>query len=181
MEYHIFDVVSEHPQKERFTKLQIISQIIRRVGATEEIKVVPPLMVRTDQEIERFLEEAMGAGYEGFVIRNPNALYQRKRSTDIMKFKPHQEDVYEIVDSVEEVSIHGTPKQSLGAIVCKGDDDTLFNVGTGFTRDDRQNLWKEREALVGKYLKVKFQTLSPGRRVPCHSVALQVLDLKAHQ
>lgn len=181
IEYHIFDIVENDTQRNRFVALNVIDARIRGLGLTEVLKVVHPELVRTDQEIEQFLEHAMDEGYEGFVIRNPNALYQRKRSTDIMKFKPHQEDVYEIVDSIEEVSIHGTPKQALGAIVCKGDDNTLFNVGTGFTRDDRQKLWREREALVGKYLKVKFQTLSPGRRVPCHSVALQILDLKAHQ
>lgn len=181
IEYHIFDIVEIIPQRDRFVQLRVIDSMIHRLGLSEILKVVQPELVKTDQEIEQFLDRAIDEGYEGFVIRNPNALYQRKRSTDVMKFKPHQEDVYEIVDSIEEVSIHGTPKGALGAIVCKGDDNTLFNVGTGFTRDDRQQLWKEREALVGKYLKVKFQTLSPGRRVPCHSVALQILDLKAEQ
>lgn len=177
IEYHIFDIVEIVPQRERFNMLKAIETMIVRHGLTEELKVVRPEIVKTEQEIDQFLDQAISEGYEGFVLRNPNNLYKRKRSTDLMKFKPHQEDVYEIVGTVEEVSQQGTPKASLGAFICRGDDNTVFNVGSGPTQDNRKELWKQRELLVGKHLKVKYQALSPGRGVPLHSVALQVLDL----
>ena len=177
IEYHIFDIVEIVPQRERFTMLKTIETMIVRHGLNEELKVVRPELVKSEQEIDQFLDRAMEDGYEGFVIRNPNNLYARKRSTNMMKFKPHQEDVYEIIGVQEEISITGTPKNTLGAFICRGDDDSTFSVGSGPTQENRKQLWQDREGLIGKYLKVKYQALSPGRRVPCHAVALQVLDI----
>ena len=180
VEYHIFDVIDTSlTQRERFTMLSIIDKAIKRCGVEEELKIVWPELVTSEQQIDSFLDQAISEGYEGFVLRHPENLYVRKRSTNLMKYKPHQEDVYEIVGVQEEVSITGTPKNSLGAFICRGDDGTLFNVGSGPTQENRKELWRDRDSLIGKHLKVKYQALSPGKRIPLHSVALNVLDLRS--
>lgn len=178
IEYHIFDIVEIIPQHERFLQLRIIEQRIIALGLGEVLKVVRPEEVFSEKEIDQFLDQAISEGYEGFVLRSYDNIYKRKRSTEMMKFKPHQEDVYEIVGTEEEVSIMGTPKNTLGAFVCRDDAGSVFTVGSGITASDRQELWKVREGLKGQYLKVKYQALSPGRGVPLHSVALLVMDLK---
>lgn len=179
IEYHIFDVVSSVPQIDRFKELHEIALRIQQEGLGEILRVVLPSLVTDMNGVNSYLEQAIDEGYEGIILRNPQAVYERKRSTNIMKFKPHQEDVYEIIGTQEEISIHGTPKNALGAFVCRGDDGETFNVGSGPSRAEREAYWRIRESLVGQYLKVRYQTLSPGRRVPCHAVAVQVLDLKA--
>lgn len=103
----------------------------------------------------------------------------RKRSVNIMKFKPHQEDVYQVIGVQEEISQSGTPKCSLGAFICRGDDGTPFNVGSGpiLTQEARHNFWTIRESLVGMWIMVKYQTLTTAKGVPRFPVALQLLDL----
>ncbi len=168
IEYHIFDIVDDSlPQMDRFAMLLTINQRIRKLGLQEELKVVMPDIVMDERDIYNFLERAVNDGYEGFVIRKYDNFYERKRSTSLMKFKPTREDIYSIVGYEEEVSILGKPKGSLGSIVCLGDDNTVFSVGTGFSRDDRRELWKNRESLVGKYLKVKYQYLTIDKKNLC--------------
>ena len=172
IEFHIFDIVSTYSQIDRLAELNKIGFFLR---AYDCIKVVPSSIVRDLDEVMKMYEEYLTKGYEGFILRDLYAGYARKRFTGIMKFKPHQEDEYDILGTQEELSIDGVPKNSLGAITCRGNDNTAFNVGTGFTRDQRIDLWRIREELVGKKLRVKFQALTQGRGVPRFPVAMEVI------
>jgi ATP-dependent DNA ligase len=102
-----------------------------------------------------------------------------------MKFKPWQKDDYVIAGYSEEVSIGGDIKVGiLGRVVCMSDPglpilgyvspfvkppDGYFGVGSGFTMQQRIDLWKDKESLLGKRLKVKYQTLTKDR-IPFHGV-----------
>jgi ATP-dependent DNA ligase len=180
IEYHIFDIVENYEQILRLKELEELRQLIVECNCQEELKVVGSIAVSSLDSIMEVFDDYIESGYEGFILREKNNIYQRKRSTTIMKFKPHKEDVYEITGWQEEISIHGKAKNSLGAFVCRGDDHTSFSVGSGpaLTKEARELLWKEKENLVGQYLQVKYQNLTSGRGVPRFPVALRVLDLK---
>ncbi|KKL49092.1 hypothetical protein LCGC14_2318920, partial [marine sediment metagenome] len=67
-------------------------------------------------------------------------------------------DTYDIVGSVEEVSITGVPKQALGALILRGSDGTEFKVGTGFSRGDREALWERVGYLRGRGVRFHINT-----------------------
>jgi ATP-dependent DNA ligase len=179
VEYHIFDVVNGASQVSRVVELETLKWEIVARNSQEELRVVDTIAVETMDDIMKAFDDFIEGGYEGFVIRDSSGVYQRKRYTGIMKFKPHQEDVYEIIGTQEEVSIKGHFKNALGAFICRGDDGSTFTVGSGsaLTREARESLWKEKENLMGQHLQVKYQGLTPGRGVPRFPVALRVLDL----
>jgi len=179
MEYHIFDLISVGSQVERTNNL-LHTINYKHIGRwLGPIQIVPNQFVWTINEIMWKLDNYIERGYEGFVIRDSHAPYVRKRSTQMMKFKPRKEDIYEIVGYEEEISIEGAPKGSLGALRCKGSDSTIFNVGSGslLTRDARQELWKTKDALIGKYARVKYQHLTHARGVPRFPVVVEIMDL----
>jgi ATP-dependent DNA ligase len=176
VEFHVFDIVNLHlPQVERTRRLIDLIPTRRNFSP---IQLVPSRVVSSLDEIMRVQEEYARLGYEGFVLRDSDANYVRKRSTQVMKFKPRKEDIYEIVGTQEEVSILGIPKNSLGALICRGDDGTLFNVGSGslLTREARETLWQERETLVGKWARVKYQHLTHASGVPRFPVVVEVIS-----
>lgn len=179
MEYHIFDVVNGLTQDLRFNQLKDLQERIVNFNCQEELKVVSPSPVSTLDEILEAFDDYVSEGYEGFILRDSEGYYIRKRSTRIMKFKPHKEDVYAITGFQEEYSMDGVPKNSLGAFICVGDDGTYFNVGSGpaLTKDLRKYYWETKEDLFGKYLRVKYQNITTGKGVPRFPVAIQVLDL----
>jgi ATP-dependent DNA ligase len=171
IEYHIFDIISQGNQLNRTARLLGLGEI-----SVPSIEFVQPNLVRDIDEVMRQYQEYIGDGYEGFVIRDAEGMYWRKRFTGIMKFKPHQKDTYKIIGTEEEYSIGGEPKGTLGAFICSSSEGTVFKVGTGLTQEQRINLWKDREGLRGKLLKVKYQALTTGKGVPRFPVALEVLD-----
>jgi len=176
-EFHIFDIVNTHlPQVERTR--QLIALFPRQVRNFGPIHLVPSRVVYTLDEIMKVQDEYAASGYEGFVLRHADYVYTRQRSTGMMKFKPRKEDIYAIVGYQEEVSIEGKPKGSLGALICQGNDGTRFNVGSGslLTRENREKLWQEREALVGKWARVRYQHLTSAAGVPRFPVVVEVIE-----
>ena len=168
MEFHIFDLIDE-----------TMSQLERAVHLSR-IKFHPPLfpvknvMIDSVDEVLTWLETFTDHGYEGIILRELNAMYVRRRSPQIMKFKPKKSDWYQIVGTTQEIDILGHPKASLGALICISDEGTAFNVGSGFTADQRRSWWQDRESLVGKLCHVQYQNINPSG-APRFPVFLDVL------
>lgn len=155
MEYHVFDLLMEIPMAERVVKLWDLDN-----GSC--IKLVPSILCEASSEaILQHMNSFTSWGYEGIIVRHPGAPYELRRSPYVMKFKPRKSDVYRIVDTQEEISKDGVPKGSLGALVCCGDDETLFGVGSGFTKAQREELWHQRDRLPGQFVEVYYQHLTP--------------------
>lgn len=176
MEFHIFDIKESVSQMARLAFLEAGRKEIEE-GGEGRLKVVRPVLVRKD-EWEELAIGLIEQGYEGAVLRDPDGVYEEKRSAGIIKFKPTEKDVYIIVGVEEEVSIHGVPKGSLGSFLVKSPDEELyFSVGTGpaLTKEKREQYWKFRNALIGKRLVVKHEKLRTVNRKPIATVALEVI------
>jgi ATP-dependent DNA ligase len=169
IKYHIFDVISNQTQMERTLELSSMPVI---ANVTE---VAPFWICDNLDEIMRVFDGVCKEGYEGIIVRNILAHYERKRSTWVMKFKPHQEDQYEITGYAEEYDKEGLGKGSLGALVCKSGDGNTFAVGTGFSAEQRQIFWDIRDQLPGKTAKVKYQHITSGMKVPRFPVFVEIL------
>lgn len=155
MEYHVFDLLMQIPMAERTVKLWDLDN-----GSC--IKLVPSILCEaTPEVILKHMTSFTQWGYEGIIVRHPGAPYEMRRSPYVMKFKPRKSDVYRIMDTQEEISKDGKPKNSLGALVCCSDGGTLFGVGSGFTKDQREELWSQRDSLPGKFVEVYYQALTP--------------------
>lgn len=119
------------------------------------------LDVMTDEiEFRDYNKEVIAAGYEGILIKDPDAKYVCKRDVAWLKQKPFIE-VSLAVTAVEE----GTGKNEgrLGALVCEGEDDgktIKVNVGSGFTDDQRIEFWADTAALIGQVVEVRADAVS---------------------
>ena len=161
IEYHVFDVVNDRGQQARLDTLT--DAFIGRTRTGESRAVISQVdywPAYSLDEITKVLQQVVAQDYEGIIVRNANALYERKRSTSMMKFKPRYRDTYRIVGVLEEHDKHGAPKGALGALVVHGADGAEFSVGSGFTRLQRITYWQERSSLVGRRAEVKYHTLS---------------------
>lgn len=175
MQYYIFDIVSLARQYKRKDNMKDLSRALQ-----PPLHIVPTLAVVPDEEaivaqMLRYHKE----GYEGIIVRNPAGLYSRKRSTDIMKFKPRKTDSYRIVGFEEEISLQGTPKNALGALVLQSDQHQIFKVGSGtfLTREKREELWTIRHTLIGQTAEIAYQHLTD-RKVPRFPVLMNVLSIQ---
>ena len=117
----------------------------------------------TDEGQTQFKElnqRAIDGGYEGIMIKDPEAIYECKRTTSWLKLKPFIEVTLEVVD-VEE----GTGRNAgrLGAFICKGEDDgrnISVNCGSGFSDSDRDNFWSNKGKIVGRLVEVRADAIT---------------------
>lgn len=170
IQFHCFDIVIDNvPQMKR----QLGIEKLR--GRSPWLVIAPFYFCETLDEVTKAYDSYLAQGYEGIIVRNAYAPYERKRSTWVMKFKPKQEDTYEIVGFQEEVDKDGLPKGRLGAIVCASGDGNTFNVGTGFTSLNREYIWKHKDTLLGAKTVVKYQHITSGNKVPRFPVFVEVI------
>ena len=177
IKFHVFDVVVDLPQHKRIELLnKIEAELYHDAKARFCIRFVPYYIANNLEDVMRCYEHILEEGYEGIIVREFTSPYIRRRSPMIMKFKPKKSDEYLITGYVEEVSIKGEPKGTLGALICVGDDGTYFKVGTGFTRDDRERLWAIRDSLLGKSVEISYQHLTHAYNVPRFPVFSKIIE-----
>lgn len=129
----------------------------------------------------RICEEAsLEIGYEGLILRHPSAPYKQGRSTLkqawMVKMKRFLDSEAEVLGTIElmhnenEATFdeRGYTKRSsskggrtaggtLGALQVRDIHTGVeFELGTGFTQEQRRNLWEGRKYVVGKLVKYKY-------------------------
>lgn len=103
---------------------------------------------------------AIAGGYEGIMIKDPNAGYECKRSHAWLKVKPTITVDLSVV-GVEEGT--GRNEGRLGALICEGDDNgrtITVNVGSGFTDSDRDSFWTGKSNLFGRVVEVQADAVT---------------------
>ena len=149
--------ISSLGQKRRSRQLQSFAPLFSKCSA---IDVIDQELVDLDTFVGelRFKEinqDAINRGLEGIMIKDPEALYECKRSVAWLKLKPYIE-ISLTVTAVEE----GTGKNAgrMGALVCAGEDDGktyCVNVGSGFSDEQRDEIWQSRDAVVGQVVEIR--------------------------
>jgi DNA ligase-1 len=129
------------------------------------VKIVEQMLVdlSTPAGKLRFKEinkAAIDGGYEGIMLKDPEAPYELKRSVAWLKLKPFIEVSLQI-EAVEE----GTGKNEgrLGAFSCYGvDNDILIrsSVGSGFTDLQRVEFWENRDIIVGDIVEIRADAIT---------------------
>ena len=142
--------------KENFSKL---------FGDSGCIEIIPQIEVNLDEflgdiEYKDYNKKMVAEGFEGIMIKDPEAKYECKRSVSWLKQKPFIE-VSLSITAVEEGT--GRNVGRLGALVCQGVDDgksISVNVGSGFSDGDRSSYWEERDTLVGQVVEVRADAIT---------------------
>lgn len=138
--------------------------------------------VETMEDLEWMIHTAAENGLEGLILRAPEKGYKYGRSTKnqqhLLKVKFFEDDEF-VVEGFEEeyentneskVNELGyaerssskagmKPKGRLGKLIVSNDHWKDLKVGSGFTHTERQELWDERDSLIGRTVKVKYQSV----------------------
>ena len=146
-------------QKRRSAMLKNFKATFDKVG---NIEIVPQKEVDLDDfvgelEFKQFNKEAIDNGFEGIMIKDPEAPYVCKRHVAWLKQKPFIEVSLTIV-GIEP----GTGKNlgKMGAAICEGTEDGKFirvNVGSGWTDQQRGEITDE---VIGQVLEVRADAIT---------------------
>jgi DNA ligase-1 len=163
--FNIFDIIP----LEDFRRGHWNAQLSKRVELLEKmrgviedmpnVELLPHIMVDLDtaagrDQLDRYAKDQVIAGFEGIMIKEMSAPYECKRNTFWMKWKPTITVDLEVI-GVEEGT--GRNVGRLGALVCSGSDDgkdIAVNVGSGFSDVDRDNLYRDRNLVIGRTVEI---------------------------
>ena len=158
------------------------------------VHVLEHRLVSTAEDLNLYEERMLEQGYEGLILRNPDALYKQGRSTlkesGMLKLKRFLDAEAEII-GYEELMHNQNPAtvnelgmtsrtthkanlsggQKLGALVCRTPEGVEFRIGTGFTDTQRCKYWHYREKLIGETVKYKYFPIGI-KEAPRHPVFL---------
>jgi len=122
-----------------------------------------------EEEIQDELEKAFDLGYEGIMLRDPDKLYDFKRSDALLKLKESPSDQsqeqiadclvvdYEIDSFAVIENEHTVYKNLLVKLFVEQKNGKICKVGSGFSLAFRYKYTKNPELLLNKVIEVKFQ------------------------
>ena len=163
--YNVFDILpleafrEGHWNTQLEKRIRILDDMRPVIDTMPNVELLPHIMVDLDtaagkDQLERYAKDNVNAGFEGIMIKEMEAPYICKRSTDWMKWKPTITVDLEVVGMEE-----GTGRNvgRLGALICSGIDDgkeITVNVGSGFSDKDRDDYYLNRNIILGRTAEV---------------------------
>jgi DNA ligase-1 len=159
--FNIFDIIPiddfrrGHWNAQLRKRIDTLEKMRHVVDDMPNVELLPHIMVDLDtaagkDQLERYAKDMVNQGFEGIMIKDVEAPYECKRNTFWMKWKPTITVDLEVI-GVEEGT--GRNMGRVGALVCTGVDDGKeihVNVGSGFSDTDRDNLWADRNLVIGR-------------------------------
>lgn len=196
-EYHVFDYVMDSIDKGYKDRIIDLDITVASLEQKFIVAVIPKLVTNHDEFFqweETFLKE----GYEGIMLRSLNGPYKCGRSTMkegyLLKSKRFK-DSEAVILGVEELMHNANKKEvdelgytkrskkkanlqptdKLGALLVRDIVMNIeFKVSTGMTDKQRVEYWKDKENLIGKLVKYKYQGI--GKAKPRFPVFLGFRD-----
>lgn len=194
--YYVFDL---HNRGDEFSRRHaaLCSYVrgLHEVEGTPHIQLLEQIIIYEEDDMLAYEATKVEEGYEGIILRSPNAPYKFGRSTVnegyLLKLKRFEDGEAEVIGFEEEMfngneaqtnELGRTKRSTSAAGLCgKGTLGAFlvrdvvtgveFSIGTGLTAAARQSAWDNRGRLLGTLRKYKFFPVGVKDR-PRHPVDL---------
>lgn len=206
LQFHCFDILvdmkTEMPASERYANIVFVAGPNPR--SRLPLKYFVPLeqrTVSTPEEVKKMFEEAIAAGFEGLILKDPKSPYKYGRLTTKSgmgyKFKPYQtwdakiigvERATEVDPSAErkvgELGYHKTSRKKGDRIpiekasafrVMYGDKE--LKVSLAMTDEEKEKVWREKDSYIEKTIEYKGMLVG-SKDVPRHPVFVRFREDK---
>jgi DNA ligase-1 len=168
---YIPGVEDERVYSERYESLSKYQRELSK-ASFGRVKLLNQEIINSQADLNNYEKFCLDSGFEGVMLRNPNGLYKFGRSTEkqgyLMKLKRFVDSEAYLIgidelmqnDNVATTNELGytersshkanlTPKGTMGALRVKDVTTGIeFSIGTGFTTEQRQDIWNRREELI---------------------------------
>jgi DNA ligase-1 len=190
--FHVFDVAD--PTRPYYARTEALRSSGRAWIFVSSLRgrLVPQTRIDGPEELAALEAVFLAQGYEGMMIRSPDAPYKFGRSTEreggLTKVKRFT-DAEALIIGFEEEMHNGNEatkdafgrserstnaaglvgKNTLGALRVRNSAGIEFNIGTGFTAKERESFWYLKDDLLGKT--VTYKSFEHGvKDLPRHPV-----------
>ncbi len=201
LRFLVFDLMN-HPDKTLEERLALLKAQYAKLPRKlkRHVKLMPQKLARREADVLKQEKAWLDQGYEGAILRSPNALYLNRRASmtnqALMKLKRFQDaealvvDCYPLTPGVSAAKsilkkgqltaeeMKNLPDSKQGAAGYMVEDmktHVRFKLHTPpMTLEERQALWKNRKAFVGRIVKYKYfpYGMDPVTKIPRHATLI---------
>lgn len=173
IQYWCYDLaVEELPQIYRIIELNELIKPINienknnHLNNTNRFISLPYITIDSDSMATTARDIFINEGFEGLILRNPDAEYQfGKRNLSMIKYKRSTDGKFLIVD----IKPEGVKRPDIPIFVCKNDiNDQQFEVHVGGSMDYQRSCLIDKDKLIGKYMMVEYGERSGVDNLPFH-------------
>lgn len=138
-----------------------------------QLVLLPTLTIDSIDKATIIRNNFISFGFEGLILRNPNAEYQfGKRNQAMFKFKKVDDGKFIIVDITSEHK-----RSDLPLFVCLNDiNDALFECSINKPQNIQREIFTNKEKYIGKYATIEFRARSGVNQVPFHARMIDITD-----
>ena len=177
VKFYVFDICNR-PEETFTARRFILHNKLKNLPSDSKVVMLQQHYVETLYDLQQYLEGERIKGGEGLICRNPDGKYKYGRSTPkeqlSVKLKFFSDSEFKVVgfeelnSNTNEQTINelgyltrSTHKQNqipmgiLGSLVLEFGDLT-FKVGSGFTMEQRSEIWKNQHSYLGKFASVRY-------------------------
>jgi DNA ligase-1 len=164
--YKVFDMISHDEfYSKKGEKNKPYS--IRYSNLTEVMKkntcfclsVLEHEQIKNDDDFNEWSGKANKNSWEGLILR-ADAPYKGKRSKDLLKYKSFYDDEYTVVDvemgPFRYVKNGAECEETMLSCVMIEHKNHIVRVGSGFSIEQRQDLYKDPNKILGKIITVQY-------------------------
>lgn len=193
--YYMFDYVKDDISKPYFERTNdmlrwLVERGPVRSPGLDKIKLLIPTIIKDYNHLKKYEAECIAKGFEGVILRTPDSPYKCGRSTAkqewLLKLKRFADGEAIILGFTEKMhndneatkdafghtirSSHKgnkRPANTLGALVVRDIKTEIeFEIGTGFSDLQRQEIWDNRKEYMDKIVKYKHFNISGVKERP---------------
>ena len=157
MGFHIFDALPFDEFQGGVSKENYITRrknYLETFASGKLVRTVPVLGTSDIKGIPAWSDYATERGFEGVMLNDPNAKYETKRTKGLLKVKKMHTADLQVVGFEE--AIDGKNRGSLKSLIIQLDENNTFNVSSGLTEEQREDIWNNKEQYLGKIVEIKY-------------------------
>lgn len=162
--FYVFGFIPfEEWQTEKFKmvtkdRLEMLEKLLP-YDSNSNIRLVQQVLLDSVEAVTRYEINYIDQGFEGAMVLPNIPYFKGKKSNRLMKFKTMESQDCEVI-----AIYNGTGKYENvmgGIMLLQEDGKTQCDCGSGFTDADREWIWNNQDAIVGRLAEIKYQELTP--------------------
>lgn len=176
IQYWVYDIaIEESPQFKRTAFLesnfdefvQVFKDKESHLNNKNRLVVLDAVEVTNHEEATTARDKYISLGFEGLILRNPNASYDygKRRVGVMVKYKKTDDGIFTIID----IKPEGIKRADIPLFVCKNDiNDELFKVHLNGSLKYQKEILVNKDKYIGKKLYISYGERSGVNQTPFH-------------
>lgn len=140
----------------------------------DRLVILPSYCIKNDTDATVYRNKFIDLGFEGLIMRNPDAEYQYgKRNLSMIKYKKSTDGKFTIIDIYPE----GIKRSNIPLFLCKNDiNDSTFECHVGGSHAYQESILQNKQDYIGKQMYVEYGERSGVNQLPFHIKTTYIIN-----